>query len=194
MDTLTQIWNIIYNFMDYDFVQSFVSNFLATILGVAAGIPAAFWINRRVETKIEKEKRTRILRLLLFELQDILEFIQDWKEDDKTFKSKRMKIVPSARLMRDDTWRALSDGGELQWIKSPELLRELAYTYDLIAVIKKMSEMLSDSILDMKLLNMISFGRLSRLYSELLKERMVLLEKEVTDTISLIEKTLKMKS
>ena len=31
--------------------------------------------------------------------------------------------------MQDEVWAAMSDGGELQWIKDPGLLRQLARSY-----------------------------------------------------------------
>jgi hypothetical protein len=57
------------NFFDISFWQGFVGNLFATIIGVALGIPIDFCINRRVEAATEKEKKYKILSVLLDDLK-----------------------------------------------------------------------------------------------------------------------------
>jgi hypothetical protein len=44
------------NFFDIQFWQNVVSNSLATLIGVIAGIPAAFWLDRRIHQWQESNK------------------------------------------------------------------------------------------------------------------------------------------
>ena len=69
---MNELWEFLYNFFDYPTVQGLVSGIIATIVGVALGIPVAFWINRLGEARTEKEKKTKILGVLLDELDTLL--------------------------------------------------------------------------------------------------------------------------
>jgi hypothetical protein len=113
------------DFFNVSFWQGFVGNLLATILGVAAGIPIAFWINRRVESETEKEKREKILYNLLLELEENHQIITRWQESKDVGPSKEMY----GALLSDEVWNTFSDGGELQWIKDKSLVGWLAWTY-----------------------------------------------------------------
>lgn len=130
-----------YMFFELSFWQGFVGNLLATIIGVAIGIPVAFWVNRRLEANTEKEKKKKILDILSSELNqtvvDIISLEYSLGENEN--------IVPLAFTMSDEVWRALSDGGELQWIKDPELLLQLASVYAKIKYLKILSQQFMDA-------------------------------------------------
>lgn len=136
-------WGILVNFFDIVFWQSFLSNLGATIIGVAIGIPVALWISRIQERNSENEKKTKILSMLRSELYHNLHRI-DYKEKDKE-KLKRESGVINA-LLKDNMWRAFSDGGELQWVKNLEVLSSLSEAYYFIGAIKYLSNKYYDSI------------------------------------------------
>lgn len=137
MDTLIKILNNIYNFMDYSFVQDFVSNLLSTIIGVALGIPAALWLNRRVEKQTTKERVKKIITLLKDELSyNEVEFAR-WEGNlDRVLN----EIGSISSLLRTELWQAYSDGGELEWIKDVVLLSMLADTYYSIRAITTLAD------------------------------------------------------
>ena len=121
------------NFFDFSFWQNFGSNLLATVVGVALGIPIAFWINRRVKDITDKEKRTKIATSLARELDVNRSFLENWldrlREEDQNFGL-------SAIWLDDDVWKALSDGGDLQWVKDPFLVGRIARAYGAIGHVK----------------------------------------------------------
>lgn len=123
-------------YFDFSFWQNFGSNFLATIIGVALGIPIAFWINRRVETTNESERKEKILQVLSVELNENLRVVSEWQRAGK----EDQEMTTIGARMSDEVWNTLSDGGELQWIKDPVLLSGLAFTYAEIKRIKYLSD------------------------------------------------------
>jgi hypothetical protein len=112
-------------FFDVAFWQAFVSNLFSTIIGVILGIPAALYLNGFLERANEKENRKRILLLIWVELNGILVQLEKWKSSPKTYED----IVSLNLSITTETWKTLSDGGELQWIKDPGLLLKLADIY-----------------------------------------------------------------
>lgn len=127
------------DFFDFSFWQSFVSNLFSTIIGVALGIPVAFWISRQVESVNEKEKRQKTLIALRIELNHIDMRVSNWIESS-TGVSKDIDMANIGISLSDETWKAFSDGGELQWIKNPLILDALAGMYSEIARIKLLSD------------------------------------------------------
>jgi hypothetical protein len=49
-------------------------------------------------------------------------------------------------LLKDNIWRTFSDGGELQWIKNPEVLSSLSEAYYFVGAIKYLSDKYYDSV------------------------------------------------
>ena len=98
-------------FFDIPFWQNFVSNALATIVGaVVLGIPIALWLNRHQEKSSEKEQKKKILRLLQEELLINFAQLTGWKLTE----NKLLEVSVIGPFLRDESWRAFSDGGELQ--------------------------------------------------------------------------------
>jgi hypothetical protein len=112
------------NFIDLSFWQSFFSNLLATVIGVGLGIPVALLINRWIESRTESEKKEKILKLIHEDLKNNCEIISEWFEDPNINKLELL-IVHT----RYELWSAFADGGELQWIKDPEILTYLAEAF-----------------------------------------------------------------
>jgi hypothetical protein len=122
-------------FFDFTFWQNFVSNSLATLLGIIIGIPVALWINSWQERKTEKEHKRKILYLLYGELITNHEVLTKWWGDE----GKRVLGVMPA-LLHFELWSSFSDGGELQWIKDPDLLNWISDAYYSIKSVMYLSE------------------------------------------------------
>lgn len=124
------------DFFNLSFWQGFIGNLVATIIGIAVGIPVAFWINRQVEADSEKENKKRILKNLGTELYIIHRTIKDhgWIGSD----IRAMALFGLS--LNDEGWRAFSNGGELQWIKDPNLLYTLSGAYGNVVYVKALSD------------------------------------------------------
>ena len=124
------------DFFDTSFWQNFVSNALATFLGAIIGIPIALGLSRHQEKISEKERKKKILELLREELMINLTHLSGW---DKA-KDKKAQAIIIGPFLRDESWKAFSDGGELEWIKNPKLISELANAYSYIRLMQQLSE------------------------------------------------------
>jgi hypothetical protein len=124
------------NFFDFSFWQSFLSNLLATIIGVGLGIPVALLINRWVESKTEKERKKKILSVLRVELMENFTVLRGWVNEGK----KKVDVLQLTATLKDESWSAFSEGGELEWIKDPYLLSELSDAFSTIRSIKLLAD------------------------------------------------------
>src|SRR3990172_46354 len=118
------------------FLSDFLANALATGLGAAIGIPIALWIARVLERREERTRKARILSLLAKELEQNVHSMSEWAMSPS--KPKDTAILHAQ--LKDQLWRAFSDGGELQWIKDPNVLAVLAHCYHLIAAARYLSD------------------------------------------------------
>jgi len=123
-------------FFDISFLKDFASNALATFLGAILGIPIALWINKHQEKSSEKERKQKILSLLFEELIINLTQLSGWHKN----KRKKVETTMMGPFLRDESWRAFSDGGELEWIKDPKLISELANAYSYIRTLQQLTE------------------------------------------------------
>jgi hypothetical protein len=112
-------------FFSLEFWQSVVSNLIATFVGAGAGVLAALWINAHTETTTEREKKQKILRLILAELTRNYQLLEEFI----ICKGDRQTTVSIGLRIHDEVWQAFSDGGEIEWIKDPTLLNYMAETY-----------------------------------------------------------------
>jgi hypothetical protein len=124
------------NFFDISFWQDFVSNSLATFLGAIIGIPIALGLSRHQEKASENERKQRLLPLLREELLVNLTQLSGWNKA----KDKKAEAITIGPFLRDETWQAFSDGGELESIKNPRLISELANAYSYIRLMQQLSE------------------------------------------------------
>jgi hypothetical protein len=118
------------------FWQSYLSNALATMAGILVGVPITLWVTSRQESAAAIEKRTKIFESLGEELKGNNDLIYDWLNSGKD----NWKLTTIGVKMGDEIWNAFSDGGELQWIKEPWPLRDLANAYGDIKRIKYLSD------------------------------------------------------
>lgn len=108
-----------------DFRANFASDFFASLIGVFVGAYIALWLDRYREEITRKAKIKKMLVLLGDELLKNKKAFSDWNEVGSSYWSAGM----TASMIKDDLWRAFSDGGELQWITDLLLLDLLATTY-----------------------------------------------------------------
>lgn len=144
-------------FFSIEFWQSFVSNALATFVGAGLGVLGALWVSSYQEKKSEEERKKKILRQLFNELLINLTQLSGFKKSE----AKHKEALTLSALLRNESWKAFSDGGELAWIKDPVLLSNISEAY--FAIRSVMS--LSDKYCQVSMLetNMMSFWTSSNL-------------------------------
>lgn len=113
------------NILD-QFLTNFLSDFLATLAGVAVGIPVALWYDRRREQSTRKPQLYKMLVLLGHELAYNYKLISAWR-DTGTQDYWDSKII--AERLKDESWKAFSEGGEIEWIKDVVLLGIISDAY-----------------------------------------------------------------
>lgn len=159
------------------FLPDFISNTLATFLGVIMGIPVALWLSSYQKRRTTVEKKYKILNLLKVELELNRSELVAWKSRE----SGDLEAGTLGVKLSDESWRAFSEGGELEWIKDPSLLFALSNVYYEIGVIKNLSE---------KYYNVSIIG--SRKISQpIVVNHLDLLKQAVVNAINTINNTLK---
>ncbi|MCL4466916.1 MAG: hypothetical protein M1389_12980 [Chloroflexi bacterium] len=122
--------------MDIAFLKDFIANMLATAIGAVLGIPLGLWINRQGQLASEKreatrrteeasERERRVLGLIETKLEGNERVIEAWSGIQR--RSGR-PMLDGSRL-KDELWRALSDGGELSWLRDLELIDAISNAY-----------------------------------------------------------------
>ncbi len=120
---------------DIGFLDNVVSSLLSTMLALIFGIPTALFIStreqqsqerqrERLEAKRESEQKEKILSLIKKELETNLNSLKELRTLDKYNHEGWRKL-----RLRDEFWKAFSDGGELHWIRDIELLSIIAGAY-----------------------------------------------------------------
>jgi len=120
-------------FFNIDFWRDFVSNGFATLLGVIIGIPIALWLSNFQNYKEEKERKKKILSLLKEELLVNIGPLSRWKNSSENFMIESISLLVFIKI---EHWAAFSDGGELQWIKDPNLLGNISEAYNYLRMMK----------------------------------------------------------
>lgn len=105
-------------------------------MGIILGIPVALWIGNFQERRTGKERRKKVLSILKVEIAENLMMIIKWNKSE----NKRIESFTLSAYLKDESWSAFSDGGELECIKDPMLLSELSDAYNVIRSIKLLSE------------------------------------------------------
>lgn len=123
------------DFFDLSFWKDFISNSLATFLGALLGIPIALWISNYQGRQEELERKKKILHLLTQELLMNFGTLTNWKKRDGRISN----VAEIHVFLKTEYWKAFSDGGELQWIKDPVLLSEIAEAYNFIRMVSEAS-------------------------------------------------------
>jgi len=123
-------------FFSVEFWQSFVSNTLATFIGAGSGVLGALWLSRYQERSSEKERKKKILRLIQNELLGNVVQLSGFQKSEV----KHREALTLSALLRNESWKAFSDGGELEWIKDPNLLDDLSEAYFAIRSVMNLSD------------------------------------------------------
>jgi len=123
-------------FFSVEFWQSFVSNTLATFIGAGLGVLGALWLSRYQERSSEKERKKKILRLIQNELLGNVVQLSGFQKSEV----KHREALTLSALLRNESWKAFSDGGELEWIKDPNLLDDLSEAYFAIRSVMNLSD------------------------------------------------------
>ena len=166
------------NFFDFTFWQNFASNALATIIGAMIGIPIALGLNKYQERSSETERKKKILRLLQEELLINYGQLTGWK----TTQNKILEVSVIGPFLRDESWRAFSDGGELQWIKNPKLLSELANAYKYIGIMQQLSG---------RYLNLKYLTPMEKTNLQIINYFETMIDKGIDESIDMVNKALK---
>ena len=104
------ITGVFFQYYGNPFIQDFISSGLSTLLGAIVGVPIAIWIATHQEGQTAKRKNQKIITVLRRELIDNLEILSDF---ENSLAGDGIATV----VVRDETWKAFSDAGELHWIK-----------------------------------------------------------------------------
>ncbi len=123
-------------FFNLEFWQSFISNAFATFIGAGLGVLGALWLGKHQEESSEKERKKKILDLLFNELLINLSQLSGFQKSQ----TKHRDALTLSALLRNESWRAFSDGGELEWIKDPKLLDNLSDAYYAIRSVMNLSD------------------------------------------------------
>lgn len=155
----------------------------ATFLAVGLGIPAGIWLNHLIERCEEKRRKKKILNSLNSELDYNLSQLIIWdKGESGDFEAGSLGVK-----LRNETWRAFSEGGELEWIKSTKILWFLSNAYNLIRMVQELSE---------RHYNLTNFGQTGESgrgvpkYNQLLKDSVRRGKHSIKTTIAIIKKDL----
>src|SRR6266850_6155528 len=115
-----------YQMFDTSSWSNALSNFIATAGGIIVGLPVAMWPARtrqkRMEKEREDEKKKRSIKILVLlesELNDNCEYMDRFHRD----------VASNFYPVCVESWKAFSDGGELQWLDDPELTHQLSMAY-----------------------------------------------------------------
>jgi hypothetical protein len=111
---------------DQSFCSNFLANLLATVIGIGVGLPIALWIDRIARSRNEKEKTKEAID----RVKKILTVLQaELSENNDSIGKFHESLANQIYLVRIESWKAFSDGGELQWLNDPDLLGVLSSTY-----------------------------------------------------------------
>jgi hypothetical protein len=123
-------------FFSTEFWQSFVSNAFATFIGAGLGVLGALWLSKLQKESSEKERKKKILDLLFNELLINLTHLSGFQKSQ----IKHKDALTLSAILRNESWKAFSDGGELEWIKDPKLLDNLSEAYYAIRSVMNLSD------------------------------------------------------
>jgi len=130
------------------------------------------WLNDHQEGRIEREKKRKILNLIMSELTPNVQFLETWQADRAT----EMDVGTLCLKIHDEVWQAFSDGGELEWIKDPYLVHGMAEAYARIRSVKLLSEKALDIVTYRKSSTAQAYQAITRqlaMYVDLAKEGII---------------------
>jgi hypothetical protein len=148
------------------FAMDFLANWLATLLGVAIGIPVILLTNQYLEKSSERDRKRKILTLLKDELGRNYSELTLWCGETAKDKKKETAKIPA--FLRVECWKAFSEGGEIEWIKDPDLMYIIAEAYYWIRAVMYLSEKHSTLLINSYMSEEISSYTVNKLYSSLI--------------------------
>jgi hypothetical protein len=113
----------------------------ATFLGVGLGIPAGLYLEGRIEKRTGKVRKAKILSAIREELEINVSYLTNYKAHLEGRETRTLTTI------RNETWIAFREGGELEWIRDPTLLNQLASVYFFINLVNHMSEKVYEMVL-----------------------------------------------
>jgi hypothetical protein len=118
---------------DVEFWKNFLSNALATFVGAIIGIPVALWLNQIQQNTLEKSEKEKTDLETSSRKKKLLNLIKDELEFDLEIFSTRHDEVYINGLdiykFKLETWKSISDGGEIQWVQNLDLLNAISLAY-----------------------------------------------------------------
>lgn len=131
---------------DSVFVDNAIGNWFATMIGALVGIVIAVEINRWGElqkaTELQfsrKRQKKKVLELLGREIGINLREMNN----RQSISSDSHRNL-SAYKLKDELWRAFSDGGDLKWIDEVDLLEKLANVYYLTKTVNELKNVFDE--------------------------------------------------
>lgn len=112
-----------------------MSGLAATFFGLTAGIPTALWLSGRQQQATEAmekakgaEQRNERVKFILSAIRDELQ-VNRGIIHQMLFDQENHPTIAPTKGMRDTTWHALSDSGELKWIDDIVILLCISEAY-----------------------------------------------------------------
>ena len=124
------------------FISDFLPNLLATFIGALVGIPIALMLDRRQESGRAQASNQKMLTLLRAELDQNAKQVENWQ--NSADRSRGTGVL--AAVLKNELWRAFSDGGELSWLKDLEILSAISNAYYCIRTLSDLAEKHFNSI------------------------------------------------
>lgn len=112
----------------FERVGNFAGSALATFLGLFFGGLLAMDINARKDNAEKERRGLRIIGLIKEELDFNRRLIEN--------PERRLEMLFQAWPLKDETWTAILEGGELKWLKDLELLDTCVQAYYFIKTAK----------------------------------------------------------
>jgi hypothetical protein len=126
--TVYLLWRI----RDPEFIDSAMGNWFATMIGALVGIGIALELYRWQEGQGHKarrlEERDHTAKILALIREELI-YNRDQLLSSKVEADGHPKRVVFAGGLKDELWNALSDGGELQWIRDLQLMYAISLAY-----------------------------------------------------------------
>ena len=106
--------------MGTNFWIQFWPQLAATFCGAIFGILGAFLVHKLIEILTERANKKKILSALRKSLGENKDGLEKWTKEIICGESAQLSFV------NDELWRTFADGGELEWIKDPNLMKVLS--------------------------------------------------------------------
>lgn len=127
------------------FLFGFLQNFVADlIVGLGLGVFLTKWVETRDKAVERSRRKDQIIRLLLTELNDNLDQMTRNEERNRN----EHHIVPFLPGLKNETWKAIAESGEVRWFDENllVLLNNITVIYHYIGSIKQLEIEISSTL------------------------------------------------